>query len=254
MLFIEDIEILRKHIIRMIIGIIFCTLILMFNKKIIFDFIILAPAKKNFITYKLLKNIDFLLGKQNTFSLKENLKIQNRKIFGQFNIYMWVSIFGGILLSFPYILYEIWQFIKPALYIKEKKYIILFFYLNIMLFILGILFGYFILFPITIQFGYDFQISNLPENIFDLSDYISILLQSVFSMGIIFLMPIIIYFLYKIQLIEINTLKKYRKHVFLLLLIIAAAITPNDILSTLIITLPIIILYELSIYIIPLLL
>lgn len=241
---ISHIEILRKHIIRSIIGIFIATLFIMCNKKIMFDYIILAPSKANFITYKIFKNIsksDFLI-------LSDNIQIQNRQIFGQFNTYMWVCIIAGCILSSPYIFYEIWQFVNPALSLSEKRYFQKIIFISLFLFLLGILFGYFVVCPMAINFGYTFNISEIPKNIFDLNDYIYIITQSTISMGITFLIPLFIYFLNKSGLIEVYILKKYRKHVILILTIIAAAITPSDILSTIIVVLPLIILYELSIF------
>lgn len=237
----SHIEILRKHIIHSLIGIFIGTIFVMFNKKILFDYIILGPSKANFITYKIFNKIS------NFLILPDNIQIQNRQIFGQFNIYMWVCIISGFILSSPYIFYEIWNFIKPALSLSEKKYFKKIIFISLFLFLIGILFGYFLVCPMAIHFGYTFNISKIPKNIFDLSDYIYIVTQSTICMGITFLIPLFIYFLNKLELIEINTLKKYRKHVILILTIIAAAITPSDILSTIIVVLPLIILYELSI-------
>lgn len=236
------IEILRKHIIHSIIAVFITTIFIMCNKKIIFDYIILAPLKKNFITYKIFQNFS------KSYILSDNIQIQNRQIFGQFNTYMWVSIISGLILASPYIFYEIWNFIKPALSLNEKKYCKKIIFISLILFLLGILFGYFILCPMVIHFGYTFIISKIPKNIFDLNDYIYIITQSTISMGITFLIPLFIYFLDKSGLININILKKYRKHIILILTIIAAAITPSDILSTIIIVIPLIILYELSIF------
>lgn len=250
--FFQHIKILRKHIIRILLGIIICTIILMYNKKILFDIIIFGPSKSNFIIYKILNKYQYFKEKYNFLLENNNLLIQNRYIFGQFNTYIWISFLGGLILSSPYIFFEIWSFIKPALHKKEIKYFNILFIISLLLFIIGILFGYFIVFPIIIQFSYDFKISNIPKNIFDLSDYISIFMQVIFSIGIAFLIPIILLLLNKIDIINVKILQKYRKHAILILLIISAAITPSDILSTIIITCPLIILYELSILFIKL--
>ncbi|WP_185856959.1 twin-arginine translocase subunit TatC [Blattabacterium cuenoti] len=248
----KHIEELRKHIIHCFCAIIIAMIILMNNKNIIFDYIIFGPAKKDFITYRLFYNLtkSFLGVHLNSVSfLYKNLEIQNRQIFGQFNIYVWTCFIGGFILSFPYVIYEFWKFIKPALSDKEKKYSLWILIMVTFLFLLGIFFGYFILCPFLIHFGYSFRISYVPKNIFDLSDYISLILHSVFSMGIIFLFPFLIFFLTKMELISYFFLKKYRKHAFLILLVIASAITPGDILSTIIVLIPLLILYQVSVYI-----
>ncbi|WP_185868687.1 twin-arginine translocase subunit TatC [Blattabacterium cuenoti] len=248
----KHIEELRKHLIHCLCVIAICTIFLMYNKKIIFDQIIFGPAKKNFITYKIfykiIKKIPLFPFIPVTF-LSNDLEIQNRKIFGQFNMYMCTCIIGGIIISSPYIFYELWTFIKPGLSKKEEKYSKWMMISISFLFLLGIFFGYYILFPFLIHFGYSFKISNFPKNIFDLSDYISLIIHSVLSMGITFLFPFFIYLLTKMELISHIFLKKYRKYAFFIILIIASAITPGDIFSTIIVIIPLLFLYELSILI-----
>ncbi|WP_185871860.1 twin-arginine translocase subunit TatC [Blattabacterium cuenoti] len=248
----KHIEELRKHVIHCLFAILISMIILMNNKNIIFDCIIFAPSKTDFITYRILKKVsDSFLGihlNSVYFSfLHKNLEIQNRQIFGQFNIYIWTCFVGAIILSFPYVFYEFWKFVKPALSDEEKKYSIWILITITVLFLLGVFFGYFILCPFLIHFGYSFKVSDVPKNIFDLSDYISLIVHSVFSMGIIFLFPFFIFFLTKMELISHSFLRKYRKHAFLIMLVIASAITPGDILSTIIVLIPILILYQVSI-------
>ncbi|WP_185866222.1 twin-arginine translocase subunit TatC [Blattabacterium cuenoti] len=243
---------LRKHIIHCFCAIIIAMIILMNNKDIIFDYIIFGPSKKNFITYRIFYKLTntFLGIHLNPVSFfSRDLEIQNRQIFGQFNIYVWTCFIGGVILSFPYVFYEFWKFIRPALSDEEKKYFRGILIIVTILFGLGVLFGYFVLCPFLIQFGYSFRISYVPKNIFDLSDYISLIINSVLSMGIIFLFPFFIFILTKIELISYNFLKKYRKHAFLIMLIIASAITPGDILSTIVVFIPLFLLYQVSIYV-----
>ncbi|WP_185873486.1 twin-arginine translocase subunit TatC [Blattabacterium cuenoti] len=246
----KHIEELRTRIIRCIIVIIISMIFFMFNKHIVFDLIIFGPSKMNFISYRLLKYITKNIIKYNSNQFFEkDLYIQNRKIFGQFNTYIWTSFIGGIILSFPYISYEFWGFLSPALSKKEKKYSKKIFLMILILFSTGIFFGYFILCPFLIHFSYFFKISNIPKNIFDLSDYISLITNSVLLMGIIFLFPLFIFLLTKMNLITYEFLNKYKKHAFLIKLIIASAITPGDIISTIIVIVPMIILYQISLFI-----
>ncbi|AER40449.1 MAG: twin-arginine translocase subunit TatC [Flavobacteriales bacterium] len=249
MLFWEHIEELRKHMIHSLCAIIIAMIILMNNQYVLFDYILFGPAKTDFITYRILKNI-FFDGHYDTIPFfSKNLEIQNRQIFGQFNMYVWTCLIGGVILSFPYVFYEFWKFIKPALSDEERKYSRGIIFMVTFLFVLGIFFGYFVLCPFLINFGYTFRISSFPKNIFDLSDYISLMMNSMLSMGFTFLFPLFIYFLTKIGLISYTFLKEYRKHAFLIILIIASAITPGDILSTIIVLIPLLILYQLSLYI-----
>ncbi len=246
----KHIEELRIRIIRCIIVIIISMIFLMLNKHIVFDIIIFGPSKMNFISYRLLKYITKNIIKYNSHQFFEkDLYIQNRKMFGQFNVYIWTSLIGGIIISFPFIFYELWGFINPALSKKEKKFCKKIFFIMFILFSTGIFFGYYILCPFLIHFSYFFKISYIPKNIFDLSDYISIITNSILLMGIIFLFPCFIYFLSKINLISHKFLKKYQKHAFLIKLIIASAITPGDIISTIIVLIPMIILYQISLWI-----
>ncbi|WP_185858731.1 twin-arginine translocase subunit TatC [Blattabacterium cuenoti] len=245
-------EELRKHIIHCFCAIIIAMIILMNNKNIIFDYIIFGPAKTNFITYRLFYKLanSFLGNRFNSISfLSHNLEIQNRQIFGQFHVYIWTCFIGGFILSFPYIFYEFWKFIKPALSDKEKKHTVSIFIMVTLLFISGILFGYFFVCPFLIHFGYSFKISHFPKNIFDLSDYIFLIIHSVLSMGIIFLLPFFIFFLTRMELISCSFLIKYRRHAFMIMLIIASAITPGDIFSTIVVLIPFLILYQISIYV-----
>lgn len=248
MSFLAHIEALRRHLIRSICSVILGAIVLMLNKNILFDQIIFGPAKANFITYRIFNMFGRMAGHQDLLVLPQDLQIQNRQLFGQFNTYIWVCILGGFILASPYVFYELWRFVKPGLSAEEKRYSQGIISMASLLFLLGIIFGYFVLCPMAIQFGYGFTISHLLQNIFDLSDYISTITQSTLAMGITFLFPLLIYFLTQVGLITPKFLRTYRKHAFLVMLIIAAAITPGDTLSTVIAMLPLLFLYELSIY------
>lgn len=248
MFFWEHIEEFREHLLKCLFSIFIGTFLVMIHKSIIFDYILFAPAKSSFISYRLFKLIGILFNKKVKLMLHYNLILQNRQMLGQFNTFLYVSFIGGIILSFPYVFYEFWCFIRPGLSGIElfySKEIILF---SSILFILGLFFGYFILCPMAIQFGETFKVSNLPENIFDLSDYISIITHLTLSIGFLFLFPIAVFFLTKLELIDTTFLRMYRKHAFILILIISAAVTPSDLLSMFIAMVPLLILYEISIY------
>ncbi len=248
----EHIEELRKHFFHCFFSVIIMTIFLMINKEFLFDKIIFAPSKVNFITYRLFsKFTKCKIGKYfgPIIFLSNNIEIQNRKIFGQFNTYINSCITGGCILSFPYFFYRFWLFISPALSKKEKQSSKKILFISLLLFIFGSSFGYFILCPFLINFGYYFKISNVPKNIFELSDYISLIIYTVFSMGIVFLLPLFIFILTKLGLISYTFLIKYRKHSLLIMLIFASAITPGDIISTIIVLIPLLILYQISIWI-----
>lgn len=252
--FFLHLEELRIRIIRSIYAIILATIFLMINKNILFEKIIFGPAKTNFISYRIFNYFGNVFNIEKNLFLKEDLNIQNRNIFGQFNTYLTVNTVGGFILAFPYISYELWRFIMPGLSFYERKYSKYILILITILFLIGSLFGYFILTPFIIQFGSSFRISTLPKNIFDLYDYISIITESTLYMGLTFLFPFIIYFLLKIKIISFDILRFYRKHILLIILIIVSAITPGDLISTIIVMIPFLFLYEISIIICSLIL
>ena len=175
--------------------------------------------------------------------------LQSRKVSGQFSVAIWTSITAGFVLGFPYLLYEFWRFISPGLYTNERKSSKGFIAVASFLFFLGVLFGYFVIVPLSINFLSNFSISKTVENQFDIESFISIVRSSVLAGGIIFELPIIIFFLSKIGLVTPAFMRKNRKFALVIVLIISAVITPPDIATQVIVSIPILILYEVSIYI-----
>jgi sec-independent protein translocase protein TatC len=154
---------------------------------------------------------------------------------------------GGIVLSFPFIFYQIWGFVKPGLKQNEKSVVSgLVFYVSI-LFFLGIFFGYFIVAPLCVQFFGSYQISNDIENIFTISSYLSTILSTVFYSGLLFLLPVVSYIFTRLGVLSSSFFRKYRKHAIVGILILAALITPPDLISQVIVAIPIILLYEIGI-------
>jgi len=168
---------------------------------------------------------------------------------GQFSAHIWTSITAGFIVAFPYILLEIWKFISPGLRLKERSSTKGFIFIASLLFFVGVLFGYYVVTPLSINFLGTYQVSGQVHNDFDLSSYISLVRASVIASGLIFELPILIYILTKIGLVTPDMLKKYRKISLVVVLILSAIITPPDIASQVIVSVPIIILYEISIFI-----
>jgi sec-independent protein translocase protein TatC len=166
---------------------------------------------------------------------------------GQFSAHIWTSLAFGFILAFPYIIYEVWKFLKPALYENEKKNARSFIIVTSILFFIGILFGYYVITPLSVNFLGSYQVADEVKNNFDLSSYTGLLKASCLSSGFIFELPIIIYFLTKLGLVTPEFLKTYRKYALVLVLVLAAIITPPDIISQVIVAIPMIILYETSI-------
>lgn len=177
------------------------------------------------------------------------VQMQSMNVSGQFSYALMMSILGGIVISSPYIFYQLWMFVKPGLKQNEKSIMNgLSFYISI-LFFLGIMFGYFIVAPLCIQFFGNFTLSPDIENNFTVDSYMSMILSTVFYSGLFFLLPVVMYILAKMDIVSSEFLKKYRKHAIVGILILAAIITPPDLISQIIVALPIAFLYEVGIFV-----
>ena len=250
MSFLEHLEELRWHIIRSLISVVLCAFICFIFKDFIFDTIIFGPKKMSFPTYKFLCKASNLIGVETTFCLSEfPFIIQNRTMTGQFSAHVMTSLISGFIISFPYVLFEFWKFIRPGSLKNEKVKSKVFIFISSLLFFVGVLFGYYIVTPLSINFLATYQVSELVLNEIDLASYISLVRSSAVASGIIFELPIIIYFLSKIGLVTPEGLIKYRKFALVGVLVLAALITPPDIASQIIVAIPIVILYQVSIFI-----
>ncbi len=239
--FLSHLEELRWRLVRIAISIIICAVILWFFQEWIMENIFLSMKEPSFISFRLLCEY---MG----VCIEEiPVKMQSMSVSGQFSYALMMSIMGGAVLSFPYIFYQIWMFIKPGLKKNEIKVTSgIVFYVSI-LFFLGILFGYFVVAPLCIQFFGTFQISDQIENIFTINSYMSTILSTVFYSGLLFLLPVIVFIFTKLGIITSAFLKKYRKHAIVGILILSAIITPPDLISQIVVSIPIAILYEISI-------
>lgn len=251
MSFLDHIEDLRWHLIRSTLAILICATVAFIFSGYIFENIIFAPKRMDFPTYKYLCKVSQVIGINDaTFCAKEfPFKIQSRTMAGQFSADIWTSIFAGLILAFPYVIYQIWGFISPGLHARERKYSKGFIFITSLLFFLGVLFGYYIVTPLSINFLANYSISPEISNEFDISSYISILRSSSLASGLVFQLPIIVYFLTKIGLVTPQIMKKYRKFALVIVLVLSAIITPPDLASQIIVAIPILILYQVSIYI-----
>lgn len=249
MSFLDHLEELRWHLIRSTLAIIvFGTLAFIF-KEFIFDQLIFGPKKASFPTYQLLCKSAQTLGFDSFCFTELPFRIQSRTMAGQFSAHIWTSITAGFILAFPYVLFEFWKFVSPGLRMNERKSARGFIFVASLLFFIGVLFGYYVVTPLSINFLSNYQVSSEVFNDFDLSSYIGLVRACALSGGLIFELPIIIYFLTKIGIVTPEYLRKYRKFALVIVLIISAIITPPDIASQIIVTIPIVILYEISIYI-----
>jgi len=250
MSFLDHLEELRWLLVKSTIAIIIGGCIAFTFSSYIFDNIIFAPKKSDFITYRIFCDLANKYDLDKSFCVTEiPFNIQSRTMDGQFTTDIWTAITAGLILAFPYILYQIWNFISPALYEKERKYAVAFIISTSLLFFLGVLFGYYLIMPLSINFLGNYKISDVVQNNVDLDSYLSLIKTTVISCGLVFEMPIIIFFLAKIGLVSASFLRKYRRYAYVIILIIAAIVTPPDVVSQMTVTIPLIILYEASILI-----
>ena len=250
MSFLDHLEDLRWHILRSFLAIVFFGTIAFIFKDFIFNKIIFGPKNIDFFTYKTLCDLSSFFGLNDSFCISEMpFRIQSRTMSGQFSAHIWTSIASGFIISFPYVLYQFWSFISPGLYQIEKKHARGFIFISSLLFFIGVLFGYYVICPLSINFLGNYTVSEEVFNDFDLSSYIGLVRASVLASGLIFELPIIIYFLTKIGLVTPKILIKYRKFALVGVLVLAAVITPPDVASQIIVAIPIVILYQISIYI-----
>ncbi|WP_268225842.1 twin-arginine translocase subunit TatC [Sinomicrobium oceani] len=252
MSFLDHLEELRWHLIRSTLAIVLGGFIIFLNKAYVFGKLIQGPKDPNFITYRLLCSISKSIGLDDSFCINEmSFTIITTGMSDKFSIHVWTSITLGVIIAFPYILWELWKFIKPGLHDNEKKHSKLFIFSGSLLFFLGVLFGYYIIAPLSVNFlgGYTLIPGNDIMANPTISSYIGVLRSVVLASGLMFELPIIIYFLTKIGLVTPEFLKKYRKHALVVILILSAVITPPDITSQIIVAIPVLILYQVSIYI-----
>jgi len=250
MSFLDHLEELRWHLIRSTLAVVIIASVALLMREFIFDTVIFGPKSMDFPTYRFFCKIGTFLGIDSDFCADElPFIIQSREMAGQFSAYIWTSIWVGFILGFPYLLYEMWKFISPGLHEKERKHSKGFIFTASLLFFSGALFGYYVVAPLSINFLGTFTVSDQVSNEFDLASYIATVRTSVIACGIIFELPIIVYFLTKVGLVTPEILKKYRKISLVVVLILAAVVTPPDIASQVVVALPILLLYQVSIFI-----
>lgn len=238
---------LRTHLFRSIIAIVICGLVIGFNINWIIDNIFFGPVHNDFPTFRVVNHFSRMIFGHDSIHLPDQFPVRVQKLYQQFNVMMAVSLFGGIVLAFPYIVWEFWKFISPALHVNERKNSI--FVINgiWVLFLTGILCGYYLILPFAINFGVIFKISDIIVPLYDLSDYATLFLQVVLGMGVIFLFPMLVYFLTNMGILTPTFMKTYRRHAIVVIMVVAAIVTPADVLSMMMAALPLLVLYEFSV-------
>lgn len=253
MSFMQHLDALRWHLVRSAIAIVVLGVTLFCFNNFLFDTVIFGPLKPDFFSYKALCALGHKIGAGDVMCITiKPMQLQTLAASEQFFTHMWIAILGGIILAFPYIIYEIWKFIKPALKNTESAPAKLFVIVASVLFIIGILFGYFILFPMSYNFLINYSLSdgNFVHTQNTLDDYISLISTMTLVSGIVFELPIMVYLLSKIGLLTPTFMRNYRKYAVVVILIVAAVITPSpDITSQMVVAIPMYLLYEISIFV-----
>jgi sec-independent protein translocase protein TatC len=250
MSFFEHLDELRKYIIRALAGVGVFMVLALANKKILFWHIIFAPTRLDFWTYKMLCKLSYRFNGTDDFCIKSiDYEQFNPKVTGQLTQYFMISAVAGVVLAFPWILYQLWLFIKPALSKQEIRYSRGMIFYCSFLFFLGVLFGYFILTPVSLNFLGSFKLIDTLDNKFTTESIIGFISMLTLASGIIFELPIIIYFLTRIGIVSVDFLKKYRRYAIVIILLLSAIITPPDVVSQILMTIPLAILYEAGIVI-----
>lgn len=250
MTFLDHLEELRWHVIRAALAIVILMIGAFVFIEWIFDNIVFAPAQVDFIFFKWMCQLGHAVGAEDALCVLElPFKVQSRNMTGQFMMSITASAVIGLVIAFPYVVWELWSFVRPGLENKERKFSRGAVVAISTLFLTGIAFGYFILSPMTIWFLSTYQVSKMIVNEFDITSYVSTVASLVLGCGLLFQFPVVVYFLTKIGMVTPQIMRKYRRHAIVAIIVLGAVITPSaDPFSLTIISLPLYFLYEMSIF------
>jgi sec-independent protein translocase protein TatC len=256
MSFLEHLEELRWHIIRSLIAIIIMMIVAFIFKNVLFDKIVLAPKDPSFISNRMFCEFGHSMARIFNFKNPDIMCINTKplnlisiKMSGQITTHIVVALVAGLILAFPFVIREFWMFFKPALHSNEAKHARGAILASTLLFFIGVLFGYFLLAPLSIHFLSSYQISNDVVNQINVRSFIGTMTSICLATGVVFELPIVAFFLTKIGIITPTFMRRYRKHAIVVIFVVAAVITPPDVFSQTLVAIPLLILYEVSIFI-----
>ena len=249
MSFLDHLEELRWHLVRSAIAILVLSVAAFIGVDFIFNTVIFGPAKVDFWTFRMLCKVGDLINSSAICIDELDFKIQSRKMTGQFSMHITSSFVVGIIVAFPYIFWEFWRFISPGLYSTERRASRGAVFSVSLLFAMGVLFGYYIMSPLAVNFLAGYQVSEIVQNEFDITSYVSTISTLVLGSGLLFQLPIVVYFLSKVGIVTPALMRTYRKHAIVVILVLGAMLTPPDPLSQVLIAFPLFGLYEFSIFI-----
>ena len=249
MSFVEHLEVLRGHLFRSALAIAAGAIVFIVYNEFFVREVLMGPTHADFPTYKWLCKAGHAIGLGDAMCMKDiGLKMQSTSVSGQFSMYFTLIFVGGIIVAFPYIFWEFWRFVRPALTKKElSKTRGVIFWVSL-LFFLGILFGYFVIAPYTVNFFANFQLDENIENRWTITSYIDTLVPLILGTGLAFQLPLVMFFLAKVGLMSPSFLRRNRKYAIVVILILSGIITPPDVISQVICTIPLMLLYEISIW------
>lgn len=250
MSFFDHVDDLRRHLFRAVAAILVGTIAAFIQKSLIFDTLIFGPKRTDFWTYRMLCDLSHRIYHDDTMCLQDiGFVVSNITMSGQFTQHLYVAFIAGLILAFPFILWEVWKFIRPALKKSERNKIRGVVFYSSVLFFLGILFGYYFLTPVSLSFLGSYRVSEEVINEINLESYIDFVATLTLATGVVFELPVVVFFLAKLGVMGAAFMQKYRRHAFLVILIVAAVVTPPDVTSQVLMTIPLYGLYELSILI-----
>ncbi|MCP4438299.1 MAG: twin-arginine translocase subunit TatC [Aureispira sp.] len=250
MTFVEHLEELRMHIMRSVIVIVAVAIVVFFATDIILTKVIFAPIQSDFLTYKVFCALSHKIGLEGALCYDPTtIKLITLDMGEAFLLHIKICFFGGLIVSFPYVLWEAWKFIRPALYNNEINATRGVVSVSSFLFLLGVCFGYFVMAPFAINFlvNYNLPMINDGGNMIKATSYINYMIMFTIPTGVLFELPIVVYYLSKIGLVTDAGMRTYRRHAIIAILLLAAVVTPPDVMTQIIIGIPIYFLYEISI-------
>ena len=249
MSFIEHLDELRGHLFKSAIAVVLGAIVMAVYNKYIVKKILMGPTHGDFPTYGILCKLSQKLGLGSKLCMEQiNVKMQSTAVAGQFDVYFNILLIGGFILAFPYVFWQFWKFTKPALTSKELKNTRGVIFWVSLLFFTGVFFGYFVIAPYTINFFSRFSIDDNIQNIWTIESYFNTIVPLILGAGLAFQLPLVMYFLAKVGVVSAAYLRRVRKYAILIMLIVAGIITPPDMLSQIVCTIPLMLLYEISVW------
>jgi sec-independent protein translocase protein TatC len=248
MSFIEHLDVLRGHLFKSALAVAVGAILVAIYNKFIFQKILMGPTKADFPTYTLLCKLSQRLGLGNKLCMtKISINMQSNSPAGQFGVYFNIILIGGFILAFPYVFWQFWRFTKPALTNKELKNTRGVIFWVSLLFFTGVFFGFFVIAPYTINFFAKFTLDDSIQNLWTIANYFNLIVPLILGAGLAFQLPLVIFFLAKVGVVSAKYLRSIRKYAIVTMLILAGIITPPDMISQIVCTVPLMILYEVGV-------